>query len=241
MVKKSYRRSDETLACNKLLDYLASSGHVVVEDFDHVDKPDLVITVDGRKVGCELTEITVGKLKEWHRHKDSIELASQKKYELVVPIEPHMWIQRSLRDKAEKYDSYIDNADISECWLLLHCGDVESEWFIPFDEKILFIFRFYASAMNVPFAKVFFLNCNESIHELKKQAWGNFRLLPMLFRYIQKGWRARVLTIVQLAPVESKLYDLDALPIKEKVYLPYLTPNAFHGDPNAPRQLRLPD
>ena len=240
MVKKSCRRSDEALACNKLLDYLASEGHVVVEDSDHVDKPDLVINIDGKKVGCELTEITVGKLKEWHKHKDSIQLASQEKYELVVPIEPHMWIQRSLQDKARKYESYFDNTDISECWLLLHCGDVMGEWFIPFDEEILFIFRFYTSAMNVPFTKVFFLNCNESIYELKKQSWGDFRLLPKLFQCIRKGWRTRVLTIVQLAPVEPILYDLDTLPIKEKVYLPYLAPNVFHGDPDAPKYLRPP-
>lgn len=228
-------REDEIFVRKHFENYLVNAGIAFGVDENYSDSPDWVMISEGKRIGCEFATVTVEKLVKWAKHKQFASLKQGTKYVIVIPIEPHMWIQRILSEKNSLVPRYIKRACLDECWLVLHCGSNRRQWFIPFDEGMLEVFRAYSSSIQSKFSKVFFLYEDKQIFELKSTAWNveAYDAKSGLQR-VRKSWPSQILELVRVELFGKETIDHAGLPTEEKIFLPYIEAGVSHGDPDAP-------
>ena len=125
------RTPDEAWAIVELKKHLYRTDPGWKEDEKITDKPDLVLEKKGIRVSCELS--TVG-LKEWYQWKNDprMKLDTDELDSFIVPREPNIWLRNVINSKNPKIQSYHDNSNSAEAWLVVH-GSLMS----PYDLFVL--------------------------------------------------------------------------------------------------------
>ncbi len=217
---------DELFAKNHLIALLDQQGTDYSFDESHSDKPDLLFESGKKRIGCELTMLTVEKLMKWSNSRKRFE--KDHLYKVIIPYEPHMWIQNAIRDKDKKIESYISNANLDECWLLLHCGHHSYNWFYKAYDYLLDVYTYVASKMSHKFSKVLFLYRDKKIFDLKNDLPTDVKApdLP----YTEKGYKTINMMIMQTTlPDHDSTINLAEVPVAEEVSLPLLDKQLFGG------------
>ena len=212
--------SDEEIFVKKHLEQYLQSKNIDFEfDINHTDKPDLVLDIDNKRIGCELTMITVEKLMKWSNTNKKLE--HDHMYSITIPYEPHMWIQKSISEKNKKIDSYVSNANLDECWLLLHCGSNSFNWFYKNEDYLLEVYRYFSSNMNQKFSKILFLYRDKEIYELiinepESLEAPKYPIKDNVYKTITMSFFLTTLTN------EDRTVNIQELPVAENIYLNFI-------------------
>ncbi|NVJ66970.1 MAG: hypothetical protein HWE16_10810 [Gammaproteobacteria bacterium] len=215
-------REDEAFAQKHLEMFLSHEKSCYKFDLSHKDKPDLLFLKDNeRRIGCELVTITVEKLMKWTNTKSKIQ--KDHVYKISIPYEPHMWIQKAIIEKNKKIDGYIKNANLDECWLLLHCGDNSRNWFYKNEEYLLNVYTYIASNLKHRFVRVLFLYRDQLIYELKTEEGA--KLPAPKYPITQKGFRTiEISEIPTVLTNHDRTIEISKLPVADEIKLPFLDP-----------------
>ena len=111
----------ENFAISEISSFLTKLGHNVKTKDDITDKPDWVFSLDNKIIAAECTYLTVEKFMQWNNQEFPID---GKAHEIVIPVEPHIWMEKILKSKAKKIPQYKANAGASEVWLILHTDPI---------------------------------------------------------------------------------------------------------------------
>lgn len=112
----------EEFAISNLSGFLTKLGHKVKTKDEITDNPDWVFSLDNKTIAAECTYLTVEKFMQWNNQEFPID---GKTHEIVIPVEPHIWMEKIIRSKAKKIQQYKANADASEVWLILHTDPID--------------------------------------------------------------------------------------------------------------------
>jgi len=107
----------ENFAISAMSEFLKELGYNVKTNDAITDKPDWVFNLDNKTIAAECTYLTVEKFMQWNNQKFPID---GKTYEIIIPVEPHMWMEKIIKSKAKNIPQYKANASASEMWLILH-------------------------------------------------------------------------------------------------------------------------
>jgi hypothetical protein len=226
-------KSDEIFARNHIGLFLEEKYPGYEIDESIIDDPDYVFEYESKRIGIEFAHITIEKLMEWAAHKQFSELKHDVRYILTIPIEPHMWIQRSISDKNTLFDKYMVNSNLDECWLLLHQGDNSRRWFIPEDKNILSVLQIYASNLPTKFRKILYLHQDHDVVELKTKIKEGTANVVASVPLTQQGWRAQEINLVRTTLKGETTINIDDVPIEQHFFIPYLETGVEHGDPRS--------
>ncbi len=210
---------DELFAKEHFQKFLEKEEIDYAFDEGHSDKPDLLFSSGEKRIGCELTMLTVEKLMKWSNSRRRIE--NDRLYKIIIPYEPHMWIQNTITDKSKKLEAYLSQAHLDECWLLLHCGHHSYNWFYKADDYLLNVFTFMASKLKHDFTKVLFLYRDKVIYDLKKNDSASLEA-PKL-PYTERGYKTIDMTVMRTTlPNHDSTINLEEIPVAEEISLPLL-------------------
>jgi hypothetical protein len=226
-------KPDEIFAKRYLCQYLDKNYTSYEIDESITDDPDFVFEHESKRIGVEFSHITIPQLMEWAARKQYDDLEHDARYIITIPIEPHMWVQKVLRDKNVLYEKYINSSDLDECWLLLHQGDNGRKWFIPKDEKLILVLKIYASNFATKYKRILYLHQEEKIIDIRTDEFKGLNSISRGLSIAQKGWPTQVIHHVRTTPKGKTTINIDDVPIKEHIFIPYLEPNVYHGDPDA--------
>ena len=67
------------------------------------DKPDWVFRLDNKVIAAECTYLTVEKFMQWNNQEFPVD---GKDHEIIIPVEPHMWMEKIIKSKAKKIPKY---------------------------------------------------------------------------------------------------------------------------------------
>jgi hypothetical protein len=218
---RSELKSDELFAKKHLEKYFISNGIEYRFDESHTDKPDLVFINSEKRIGCELTMLSVEKFMMWTN--DKRKLISEHSYRLVIPLEPHMWISKSISDKNKKVENYKINANIDECWLLLHCGPGSHNWFYKDTKLILDCYRYVAMHKKHGFKKILFLYRDKKVYDLTdaNKCPETVPILP----FDNKGYETiEIQMLTTVLTNKDKTIKLGEIPEAERVLLNFMDP-----------------
>ncbi|TXG36982.1 ankyrin repeat domain-containing protein [Seonamhaeicola maritimus] len=115
------RTNEENKTIEAFLKKLETQGVDYAIDESITDKPDLVLIIDGKRIGYELTTVTLQQYEKWSRSKRKN--ATLKKIdEHRIPNKPDEWVANSITDKTEKISSYKLEHDLDIVNLIVHIG-----------------------------------------------------------------------------------------------------------------------
>ena len=154
---RNKRTNAEEWAIRLMTEELSRLGHLVVSDNSITDKPDWAFSLDGKKVAADCRNINPERLMRWSN--TTSEVRTSNTYDnAVFPLEPHLWVQKSVEEKEEKIGVYLSEAKASEAWLILHsCVDEPYEWF-DCNEDLLRTMTQAARAIQPTFDQIWYVH-----------------------------------------------------------------------------------
>lgn len=156
---RTNRTRDEQHAISTVSKTLEACGHRLATDETITDKPDWVFSLDGVRIGAECTCINLEKLMKWSNSNRN--LKQGKCYKIVFPYEPHFWIRKAVEEKEGRIQSYIQNSQADELWLLLHSDLAVPVALYECNDEMLNLMSLAASAIKSAFDQIWFIH-NES-------------------------------------------------------------------------------
>lgn len=128
---RSKRKKIEDFYCVPLLQFAEREfGSRAELDISITDRPDALISVGGRKIAAELTQMPssyiirhlVGKMPPKFK-KNAINGVL-----LLSPFEPHRWVHTAVTDKIPKVLRDKSKRYADEAWIVLHSHSVDDPW-----------------------------------------------------------------------------------------------------------------
>lgn len=112
----------EIFAISAMSNLLTKLGHSVKTRDDITDKPDWAFRLDNKIIAAECTYLTLEKFMQWNNQEFPVD---GKAHKIIIPVEPHMWMEKIIKSKAKKIPQYKANAGASEVWLILHTDPID--------------------------------------------------------------------------------------------------------------------
>jgi hypothetical protein len=153
---RAARTPDEQDAIDAVTNLLRRRGNPVEEDPTFTDRPDWVFSLCGTRIGAECRCINLQALMKWGN--DTARLIPCRCYEIIIPFEPHLWLQRAILDKESRAQEYRANSDADQLWLVAHSELRTSLPFFPCNDMILSLLRQAAAAIESSFDCVWFVH-----------------------------------------------------------------------------------
>jgi hypothetical protein len=121
--------TDEEMVAGEALRSRFEADGIQVTGFEHSDRPDLRMNLDGVPYGIELVQIPSKKIMQLvHSRIDFLHnRAGKKVVQLVWPIEPDYWVKTAIEDKQKKLGAYRKRVGSERVSLLIHTpakGDI---------------------------------------------------------------------------------------------------------------------
>lgn len=138
---------------------LSDIGIKIEIDPNISDKPDLAFTYEKKKIGCELTTLTLQEFEHWARKPGDLNAIKT----LNINNLPTLWATNAISKKNLKIDSYNPSKEYAEVWLLLHTGDLPA---FNNDPNTIKWFRWISAKINHNFDAIWFLGEEEKLVRL---------------------------------------------------------------------------
>lgn len=113
---RTTRTPSEQHAVTALLQFLREGGIDVCEIPEITDRPDAAFEFQGKRVAVECRTLTPERVLRMH----GVERVEGRSYEIYIPEEPNLWIQRAIEAKQPRIADYKSRSGASECWLVVH-------------------------------------------------------------------------------------------------------------------------
>lgn len=144
------RKNDEDKNVDLFLDELKRKKVNFIVNESIIDKPDLVININNKRVGCELTTLTLEDFEKWTRLNHELSRVQS----IRLPNKPDKWLRNSLILKNKKIKSYKTLSKLDYMWLIIHV------WMIPLlsnSDEIINILKWVSQETNHDFNQVWFI------------------------------------------------------------------------------------
>lgn len=161
---RSIRKLDEVAAISAVSRVLKESGAQVVDDPAFTDKPDWVFELDGVRVAAECICINLEKLMEWNNSRRRLQ--QEKCYEIIFPVEPHLWIKKAIEAKVDKVAEYTLRSKSKEAWLIAHSDLDQGLPLFECNENMLRTMRDAAASLNSKFERIWFIHREFGAHQI---------------------------------------------------------------------------
>ncbi len=120
MTRNEQLKKEEEII-EKFLEYLSEKGFEVKREPEKMESPDFRLFIDNKRVGCELTRITLESVEKWAR--GQLEETEEMTTEIMTNT-TGKWMENALFKKIKKVPKYKENCKCDELWLLIHFGIV---------------------------------------------------------------------------------------------------------------------
>ncbi len=130
-------------------------------------------------VGVELSQFPSSYIMQ-ELHKTRADMAhteeSIRGHVAVFPFEPHRWAYEVISKKEKKVQTYRDNLDADEVWLVMHGSSSTTDWPMSGSEKRSsrkaeeLLLRFGSAAHANSFDRIYFIYCDGEVISLKSGA-----------------------------------------------------------------------
>lgn len=147
---RSQRTPHEDCAIAAVKALLDEQGHDVIEIPDITDKPDAALVVDGKTVALECRAYTPERLLRLH----GLMKLPPAVHQVYVPLEPHLWIQRAVQDKAPKVEEYLERSGASVAWLVVHSAGLFN-FASLYNEGFDWVFKLGACSIDHGFQRIY--------------------------------------------------------------------------------------
>jgi len=155
---RAVRTPDEQAAIDAVAKALRREGNAVEDDQAFSDRPDWVFSLNGTRIAAECRCINLEALMKWGN--DTRRLVPGKCYEIVIPNEPHLWLQQAVLEKEPKAEEYRANSHAEQLWLIAHSELRTPLPFFPCDEPTLALLKQAAAAIRSSFDCLWFVHAD---------------------------------------------------------------------------------
>jgi hypothetical protein len=217
-MSRATRTNNEEHAISLFCKYLCDCGVVFEPDSEVTDRPDLVIKVGNRRIGCELTIVTPQEMMRWYGTHKALE--KDRVYKVTVPVEPDLWMQKIVESKSVKADSYLGAAALDEIWLVIH-NEALGLPAIVNDAYTISMLEYVATTIGHKFSAIYYVYDESHTYALFREGMTSRPKPPV---DLSKGFPVVVLlSMGAIVTQQGLIADMAQQPIEEITLRP-LTP-----------------
>lgn len=150
------RTPSEETAISLVKRTLTQDGHIIIDDETITDSPDWVFSCDSVRIAAECRCINLEAVMRWANSNRTMK--PERCYEIIIPNEPHLWIDRAVADKEGKIEKYKERAQATEIWLIAHSEFPATLPLFEADSTTLDLMHKATAALKTNFNKIWFVH-----------------------------------------------------------------------------------